>query len=65
MKPYQERVVAEKRELDDRVNKLHAFLESPVSDEVDRQELVRLGRQLQIMREYAGVLAERIEAFKE
>lgn len=66
MKPYQERVVEEKRELDEKAAKLAAFL-ARVADlrpsEAHARELALLRVQHAIMDAYAQVLAERIAHF--
>ena len=63
MKPHQERVVAEKAELDERIGKLRAFIGSDTFKHVDASEQERLRRQAYIMKELSQVLGERIKAF--
>ena len=65
MQPHQERVVTEKKELDEKLIKLKAFacLENPIFFSLDPVERLRLLRQLDIMEQYSMVLGERIEAF--
>ena len=63
MEPHQERVVVEKKELDEKLEKLMAFIGGPVFLTLDRYEQDRLHRQSDLMDKYSGVLAERIEAF--
>jgi hypothetical protein len=64
MLPYQERVVAEKTALDDKVADLSAFIEHCDSFiHLDSHEQNRLERQLVIMMEYSKILEERIAAF--
>lgn len=63
MKTYQERVVAEKRELDERGDKLDQFILSEEFGTLPAEEQERLRWQLQIMGEYSEVLGERIAAF--
>lgn len=63
--PHQQRVVDEKRELDDKLQKLTAFINSEkfstiVQDEAERGRLVC---QEETMKDYSAILAERIEAF--
>ena len=63
--PHQQRVVDEKRELDDKLQKLTAFINSEkfstiVHDEAERGRLVC---QEETMKDYSAILAERIEAF--
>ncbi len=64
MEPYQERVVTEKVELDNRRAKLKFFMESEKFKIVLAAEQDRMKRQLRIMNEYSEVLRERIAAFK-
>lgn len=63
MKPHQERVVAEKAELDDRLTKLRAFIGGPTFPAIDASEQDRLRRQARLMTELSQVLDERIKAF--
>lgn len=64
MKPYQERVVAEKKDLEEKIDKLHTFISSDEWKDVDLREKDRLLRQVHHMTKYASVLGERIAAFK-
>jgi hypothetical protein len=62
MQSFQTRVIEEKRELDEKLFKLRAFLaELPTT--VDLAEEERLRSQESYMDLYSSVLAERIEAF--
>ena len=66
LQPHQERVVAEKAELDEKLTKLSAFISSPnftafVKDEAERGQLVC---QEEVMKDYSAILAERIQAFQ-
>lgn len=63
MQPYQHHVIAEKTELDDRLNKLSAFLDTPFFAELHIEERERLERQEHYMMQYSLVLGERIAAF--
>lgn len=63
--PHQQRVVDEKRELDEKLQKLTAFISSEkfvtvVQDEAERGRLVC---QEETMKDYSAILAARIEAF--
>ena len=63
--PHQQRVVDEKRELDEKLQKLSAFISSKdfttfVQNEAERGRLIC---QEETMRDYSAILAERIEAF--
>ncbi len=62
---HQERVVIEKDQLDERLEKLLAFRRSERFQEVPVAEQLRLDRQLHIMRKYSAVLDERIAAFNQ
>jgi hypothetical protein len=64
MEKYQERVVAEKAELDERIDKLFMFVKTEQFWRLPDKEGQRLRRQHAVMREYAGILGERIAAFK-
>jgi crAss001_48 related protein len=64
MKPHQERVVTEKTDLDDKRQKLTAFIGGDIYRTLDATEQSRLNRQLDAMTLYSGILAERIAAFK-
>ena len=64
LKPWQQRVIDEKNELDDRVTKLSIFIESPAFNEVDIMEQNRLRMQLELMLELQVVLLARIRVFQ-
>lgn len=61
--PHQERVVAEKADLDDRLQKLVAFFATPTYAGLSEAERSRLRSQSFFMIGYSAVLGERIEAF--
>lgn len=63
MQPHQERVVAEKEELSDKLDKLETFEGGAVYSSLPPAEQSRLSRQLLIMKLYEQVLSERISAF--
>jgi hypothetical protein len=63
MKPHQERVVTEKSELDEKRQKLTAFIGGEIYRGLDPVEQSRLNRQLEAMTLYSNVLGERIAAF--
>jgi len=63
LEPHQQRVVAEKVELDDRLTKLKAFLETDRFKSLDPAEQDRMHAQANAMARYFGVLAARIAAF--
>lgn len=61
--PHQQRVVDEKRDLDDKGVKLEAFFNNPVFEKLDSDEQNRLREQHIVMQSYSAILAERIAAF--
>lgn len=63
MQPFQQRVVDEKKELDEKIAKLKAFWDNPVFPTLPEVERVRLERQFDVMEEYSSILAERIANF--
>lgn len=63
LKPYQERVFAEKAELDEKLTKLVAFFETRSFSILDEAERSRLRCQALFMHGYSSVLGERIAAF--
>lgn len=64
LKPHEQRVLAEKATLDDKISKLGDFIDSDAFDGLDTAEQKRLQRQLTAMEHYSDVLEERIEAFQ-
>jgi hypothetical protein len=64
MQPYQERVVEEKAELDEKLTKLRAFCNTATFAGLDASERERLRRQAEHMADYSRVLSERIATFK-
>lgn len=63
METYQERVVEEKRQLDERLERLRAFTVGELFASLPVEEQGRLNRQQLIMEHYVNVLRERIAAF--
>lgn len=63
MQPHQKRVVDEKADLDEKLEKLGDFCNTPIFAGLDQAEQNRLNRQFLIMELYAQVLGERIAAF--
>lgn len=63
MQPHQERVVAEKIELDDKLAKLMAFFDGPTYKGLTEAEQKRLVAQSGVMKEYSDILGQRISAF--
>lgn len=66
MQPHQERVVVEKRELDEKLDKLKLFIETnSIFKTLPEDEQHRLNRQFDVMAEYSNILAQRIAVFQE
>ena len=63
MRPYQERVVQEKTELDSKLSKLVEFIDGPNFGAISTPERRRMLRQEDAMRIYSSILEERIRAF--
>ena len=63
MQAYQERVVQEKKELDDKIDKLNTFSKVGFFQILPSAEQLRLSYQLEAMRVYSSILNERIENF--
>lgn len=63
MQPHQQRVVAEKVELDEKIVKLRGFFGTTTWENVDPLEQDRMMRQYSAMSEYSNILGERIAAF--
>jgi uncharacterized protein YydD (DUF2326 family) len=63
MQPFQQRVVDEKKELDEKIDALESFLQSINFDAVPTAEQMRLKMQHGIMTDYSMILGERIAAF--
>jgi hypothetical protein len=63
MAPHQERVVQEKKELDEKLAKLDAFGRTDFYKTLPDDEQGRLNRQHSFMEEYSRILGERIAAF--
>jgi hypothetical protein len=66
MQPHQQRVVDEKNELGEKLDKLKAFIETnPIFKTLHVAERGRLNRQFDAMAEYSRILSQRIAAFSE
>jgi len=63
MQPYQERVVTEKNELDEKLSKLKAFTRTDAFAKIDSDEAALLMIQLGAMQLYSNTLGDRIAAF--
>ena len=63
MLPHQFRVVEEKKELDEKIEKLDAFIASNKFNGVGTDERGRMRKQILIMEKYSQVLGDRIKHF--
>lgn len=64
MKPHQQRVVDEKTELDNKLEKLNDFVQrNPLFLSLPIEEQERLKQQSFVMAQYSSILGERIAAF--
>ena len=61
---YQDRVLAEKSELDGRLAKLVAFIDGDVFAALPDDERLRMRRQVGVMGEYSEILRQRIQAWE-
>jgi hypothetical protein len=64
MKPHQERVVEEKKDLDGKIDRLKVFVGGETFNTLDEDEQDLLEEQLGIMHDYSRILGERIAGFK-
>ena len=64
MEDYQERVVEEKKELDEKLAKLRAFQLSEKFDDLDNADQYLLNKQANYMDDYSYILGQRIVRFK-
>lgn len=63
MLPHQERIVEEKKELEDKIIKLSAFMITSSFKGLNADERERLYKQISYMRCYCSILEERIANF--
>lgn len=64
MKPYQDRVVIEKTELDSKIKRLKTFMDTDTFWKLAPDERIRLLQQSQAMENYSYIIGERIKAFE-
>lgn len=64
MEEFQQRVVEEKAQLDDKLSRLRPFVLSNRFATLPSGEQYRMNRQLDLMEQYSAVLAQRIAAFQ-
>jgi len=63
LQPHQQRVVDEKKELDDKRGKLIVFFNTPIFADLEQSEKDRLRLQHSVMKLYSEILGQRIAAF--
>jgi hypothetical protein len=64
LQPHQQRVVDEKIELTDKVEKLHTFIhENPIFGKLEKGDQDLLVKQHQVMYDYSKILSARIDRF--
>ncbi len=61
--PYQQRVIEEKQQLDERLGRLNDFFTTATFHQLDDDEQYLLKRQAEVMKEYSEILEERIDGF--
>lgn len=64
MEAYQQRVIEEKSELDERISKLDAFIANSQEGKVSKVTLFLLEKQLEAMFQYSRILDIRISLFE-
>jgi hypothetical protein len=64
MEPYQQRVIDEKKELDEKINRLDAFSGSVFCQTLLFEEQELLVKQSLVMKQYSNILGKRIMKFK-
>lgn len=62
LEPHEQRLITERSDLADRLQKLNSFLESPMAASICCEEHARLLRQQRYMTKYLAVLDERVVA---
>jgi hypothetical protein len=60
---WKERVIQEKKELDEKIDKLKGFLEGNNLKDADETEFLRLEVQLSVMESYSNILRSRINSW--
>ena len=63
LKPFQDRVVTEKQELDVKISALTTFLDGEGTRNISIDDINLLAAQLYIMKEYSSILEKRISRF--
>ncbi len=63
LQPHQQRVVDEKKELDEKISKLETFTQGELFSTLDKDDQTLLSQQLDVMNSYSEILGKRIERF--
>ena len=63
MEAYQERVIAEMKDLDDKIGKLSAFMKLDTFQGLEEEDRNLLTEQYEHMNQYYSVLRKRVERF--
>jgi hypothetical protein len=63
MEPYQQRVLSEKDELDDKIQELATFMQGDTFSSLDIEERDDMDLQLDVMKLYSRILVSRITRF--
>lgn len=61
--PYQLRILVEKMDLDDKIERLNTFIETPQFSKLHIAEQSAMGAQSTHMQVYSNILGERIDRF--
>ena len=64
LQAYQKRVMLEKDGLQNKIERLALFLDSDLVEDIDPDEHADLLLQLGVMRQYYGILSNRVHRFK-
>lgn len=64
LQPHQQRVIKEREDLEERLNKLNLFIQGDKFKYVDWNEQTRLLLQSKVMEAFSLILQQRIEAFE-
>jgi hypothetical protein len=64
MEPWQERVIQEKKELDEKIEKLKNFIKNAPEKIATETEMLRLEVQFTIMQSYSNILDVRIKSWE-
>jgi hypothetical protein len=63
MEDFQQRVVNEKVQLDEKIGRLRRILNDPIFPTIPRDDQELLEHQFELMKEYSDVLGDRIKRF--